>query len=85
MAAERQQQRTLGPYYVISANAPGMMRRCQNFFCESQTPHGSSPAGEALDFDRESPCFLGRLAGHAGELQKFQATRLGASSNGISS
>ncbi|CAE7769809.1 TULP2 [Symbiodinium pilosum] len=39
MAAERQQQRTLGPYYVISANA--------------------------LDFDRESPCFLGRLAGNA--------------------
>ncbi|CAE7433852.1 Tulp2 [Symbiodinium natans] len=39
MAAERQQQRTFGPYYVISANA--------------------------LDFDRESPCFLGRLTGNA--------------------
>eukprot|EP00435_Cladocopium_sp_Y103_P019800 s779_g4.t2 len=39
MAAERQTQLKLGPYYVISSNA--------------------------LDFDRDSPCFLGRLSGNA--------------------
>ncbi|CAL1156790.1 unnamed protein product [Cladocopium goreaui] len=39
MAAERQSQLKLGPYYVISSNA--------------------------LDFDRDSPCFLGRLSGNA--------------------
>ncbi|CAJ1361245.1 unnamed protein product [Effrenium voratum] len=38
IAAERQTQRTLGPYYVLSSND--------------------------LDFDRASPCFLGRLSGN---------------------
>lgn len=39
IAAERQTQLKLGPYYVLSSNG--------------------------LDFDRESPCFLGRLSGNA--------------------